>query len=419
MTDTTARVRASVAALDGWVSRNGWAGYDPHDIRGNPVFMFLLQTIRSKPLKVLRRLALTPVVAFESTFPGFARRAFRVPKTINAKGMALFARAYLQLYEVSSDEAYRAKGVECLAWLAANRSPGYDEPGWGYPFNWQSGVVTPAGTPASVVTSAVADAFWTGYRVLGDRSYLAMCEGICRGFLSYLTRDEMADGTICFSYTPLDDFHVHNANLLVAEILTRVGAEVKNQDWVDIGIRAGRYALNEQNPDGSLYYWGRVQDYQCPKCVDHYHSGFEIRCLYGIARNTGRQDFLEAARRYYRFYRECLLSTEGGTVKPKMTPTSFYPVNIHSCAEAILVASTLAGHFEGAAEDLDPVTDWVIANMQTPAGSFAYMRRKRFGKVVVNAFPYMRWAQGWMLLALSHYLLTRHRQHTGTGARAA
>jgi rhamnogalacturonyl hydrolase YesR len=265
--------------------------------------------------------------------------------------------------------------------------------------------VTPPGTPASVVTSAVGDAFWTAYKVLGDARYLDMCAGICRGFLTYLNRDEMQDGTICFSYTPIDDFHVHNANLFVAELLTRVGSETGRQDWIDLGIRAGQYALVEQNPDGSLYYWGRVQDHRCPRCIDHYHSGFEIRCLYGIAKTTGRQDFHDAAMRYYDFYLERLVLRGNGFIMPKMTPSSVYPVNIHSCAESILLAATLYDERSEARELMQPLARWAIDNMQSTTGSFAYMRRRSLGRDVVHDIPYLRWGQGWMLLALSQYLL--------------
>ena len=240
---TRRAVEQSVQSLDRWVSENGWAGFDPHDIRGTKPFMFLLRPIRSVPLKVLRRLALTPLVKFEAASPALARRLFGVRPTINAKGMALFARGYLQLYAASGVERYKARAIECLDWLEANTAPGYDEPCWGYPFDWQSGVVTPANTPASVVTSAVGDAFWTAYKLLNDRRHLATCEGVCRSFLRYLKRDEMPDGTICFSYTPIDDFHVHNANLLVAEFLVRVGTETDNAGWVETGTRAGSYAL--------------------------------------------------------------------------------------------------------------------------------------------------------------------------------
>ena len=406
MTDAARRELAqAIDALDGWVKRNGWSGFDPHDIKGTRLFIFLLQPIRSIPLKVLRRLALAPLLAFDTSAPRLARRLFGVRPTVTAKGMALFARAYLDLYTATGVERHRETALVCLRWLQDNRAPGYDEPCWGYPFDWQSGVVTPANTPASVVTSAAADAFWSAYSVLGEPKYLEVCEGICRFFLKHLNRDDMADGTVCFSYTPIDDFHVHNANLMVAEILIRVGREVGNSEWAQIGIRAGNYALAEQNADGSLFYWGKVQDYQCPSCIDHYHSGFEIRALHSIGKLTGRPEFRSAALRYYDFYRRNLVTPVGDATMPKMTPASVYPVNVHSCAEALMLNAQMSRDVPEARPLLASLLRWILANMQNSDGSFAYMLRRRFGRVVRVEFPYLRWGQAWMLLALAQCLL--------------
>ena len=392
--------------LDAWIGANGWAGFDPHDVRGTKLFMALLRPLNSVPLKVLRRVAIWPLFKAELFAPRALRRLAGVKPAVNAKGMGLFAQGYLQLFQATGDEAYRHRALECLDWLDRNRSAGYTEPCWGYPFDWQSGVVTPAGTPSSVVTTTVGNAYWAAHRILGDGKYLRTCEGICRFFLKYLKRDEMADGNVCFSYTPIDDFHVHNANLMVADFLCRVGTATGEGDWTDMGLRAGGYALTEQNPDGSLFYWGRVQDHMCPSCIDHYHSGFEIRCLYGIARSTGRPDFRAAADRYYGFYlRHFLEPVRNGEMMPRMTPTSAYPVNIHSCAEAILVAATLADDRPEARERLGPVLRWTVRHMQNPDGSFAYMRRKSLGREMVVDMPYIRWGQGWMMLALSQALL--------------
>lgn len=399
-------VKNAVDRLDRWVRSNGWEGYDPHDIRGTRPFLILLQPLRNIPLKIARRAVLTPLLFLERTFPRAARSLFGVKRTINAKGMGLFAKAYLQLYASQGNEKYRESALECLDWLEANPAPGYNEPCWGYPFMWQSGVLTPPNTPASVVTAAVGDAFWTAYKVLGDERYLEICRGISRAFLEYLNRDEMPDGTLCFSYTPIDDFHVHNANLLVAEFISRVGAESNEPEWIDLAIRAGGYALKEQNEDGSLFYWGKIQDHM-GRGIDHYHSGFEIRCLYGLARNTGRTEFHTAASRYYDFYRDRLVERGADFVMPRMTPASVYPVNIHSCSEAILVASTLYDEFPEARADLEPMTKWAIENMQSADGSFAYSRTRALGREVVHSFPYLRWGQGWMMLALSQFLLVK------------
>ena len=383
------------------MSDNGWAGFDPHDVKGSPLFMWLLRPHAGLPRKVVRR----AVFSVERYFPRATRALFGIEPTINAKGMALFARAYLQLFRATGEERYRRKGVECLDWLTAHPSPGYDEPCWGYPFDWQSGVVTPAGTPASVVTSAAADAFWTAWQTLGDEQYLKTCEGICRFFLTRLNQDRMPDGTICFSYTPLDDFHVHNANLMVAEQLVRVGRATGRREWEEIGVRAAAYALKEQNADGSIYYWGRVQDFYAPRTIDHYHSGFEIRSLHAIGQLTERADFREAARRYYAFYLEHLIERSGESVAPKMTPRSFYPVNIHSCAEALVLNATLAAEEPEARRLLQPLVEWVIARMQTDRGYFIYMIHRMLGREVRTTIPYLRWGQAWMMLALSQCVL--------------
>jgi hypothetical protein len=46
------------------------------------------------------------------------------------------------------------------------------------------------------------------------------------------------------------------------------------------------------------------------------------------------------------------------------------------------------------------VLRWAIENLQGPAGFF-YFQRHRFYTIKI---PYMRWAQQWMLYALSLYL---------------
>jgi rhamnogalacturonyl hydrolase YesR len=198
---------------------------------------------------------------------------------------------------------------------------------------------------------------------------------------------------------------VHNANLLVAEFLVRVGRETGRDDWQDAGTRAGRYALNEQNEDGSIYYWGRVQDHFVSRSVDHYHSGFEIRCLHSLAQLTGRADFKEATARYYDFYGAHLVERSDGVVAPKMTPQSLYPVNIHSCAEALILNATLAPTIPEARALVEPLLEWVVAHMQTRDGSFRYMISRVMGWNVRANIPYLRWGQAWMMLALSQCVL--------------
>jgi hypothetical protein len=394
-------VENSIKRNEEWMDINGYSGFDPHDIKGLKLFIYFLKPNHGILIKIIRK----PFFWAIDYFPLTLRKLFRVKKTINAKGMALFARANLNLYIVTKEENYKNKAVECLDWLLANASKGYKNNAWGYPFDWQSGVYTPKGTPACVVCSAVNDAFWQAWIEFKEKKYLQVCEGICHFFIEDLNIDKIDEDTICFSYTPLDRLHVHNANLMIADILIRVGKEVNNQEFVGAGMKAANYAIKEQQINGSIYYWGNDQQFNSPGSIDHYHTGFEIRSLFAIWKHTGLDIYKNAYEKYYKFYLNNFLSKNGIHLFPKMTPNSLYPINIHSCAEAIILNSVLLKCRKEPAEFLDSLTITIINNMQRKDGSFIYMKRKLGPFIIKDTTPYIRWGQAWMYLALSEYLL--------------
>lgn len=404
-------VWSSIVSLDAWLTKNGWAGYDPYDLKGTEIYQRLIS--KGAEISVPGRLLRKALLLFENLFPLAARWTLGVKKQINPKGMGLFASGYLDLYRATKKEEYRDKAVYCLNWLESNHSPGYAGFCWGYPFDWQSVIFIPRGTPSAVVSSVVGDAFWRAYQVLGDQRYLDICESICRFFLDDLNLDQIDPETACFSYTPLDDFHVHNANLFVAEFLIRVGTELDQNEYLQWGKKAVAYALREQNPDGSLFYWGRVQNQNSPDHIDHYHSGFEIRALYQIWKWTADQRIFQAAQRYYRFYLNNLISRTDSSIRPKMKPDALYPVDIHSCAEALLCNTVVSEEFEDARELLPGLSAWILPAMQAKAGWFIYRilgGEKRERRVEI---PYIRWGQAWMLRALAAYYLVLVRERAG------
>ncbi|MFX0198700.1 MAG: hypothetical protein ACFFCW_21470 [Candidatus Hodarchaeota archaeon] len=392
LSEQISSVEQCLARLDNWVSRNGWAGYDPYDLNQHLVLP------ASKPVHfrhLLRRVALIT----EFFFPMIPRWILRIPKEVNAKAMGLFSAGYQILYEITGDGKYLNKAREALTWLGKNPCEGYTGLCWGHPFSWQSRMLIPKHTPTSVITAIVGDAFWRFYRMTGHDTYLDKCKNICEFFLNDLNIDEFGEDKICFSKTPLDHFHIHNGNLFVADFLLKVGKVLQREDYVRTAWKALTYTLSEQNNDGSICYWGRDQDEQCR--IDHYHSGFEIRCLYSIWKSAADERVYNSLKRYYQFYQKNLFTSEG---IPKMTPHALYPVNIHSCAEAILCHSTLAPDFSEAADYLQKCVPWIVKTMQHPKGFFIYMVRKIKGGLQWKLkIPYIRWGQGWMLRALAQY----------------
>jgi len=336
-------VKESIRKLDARVEKNGWAGYDPYDIKRHPWLLKLGSWNRA--LWLVRGGLLLGIEAF----PQASRKLLRVKKEINAKAMGLFASAYLNLYQCHGEGAYFQKARECLEWLEENRSQSCARDCWGYPFDWQSLILIPRNTPSAVVSSICGDAFWDFYKFTGDKKYLDVCQSICEFFINNLNIDCVDDDRLCFSYTPLDGFHVHNANLFAAAFLIKVGKELGQEDFYQYGIKALNYTINAQNEDGSFYYWAPSEKYNISdstlKTIDHYHTGFVLRSLHSIHQNTGEKRVLEALARGYQFYRDNLFEDKRIA---KIRPQSTYPVNIHSCAEAIFCMSVLSDLFPDA-----------------------------------------------------------------------
>ena len=392
----------SIVRLDHWVDRNGWAGYDPFDVRGHPWIVRLL-SIQNRNL-VIRGARFALLKATIDMSPLFWRKFLKVEQQVNPKAMALFASGYLDLYQRLKEDTYLHKASECLEWLEQNKSQGYAGAGWGLPFDWQALVLISRWTPVASVTAICGDAFWDFYKLTGDKKYLDTCQSICEFFLRDLNLDNADSGELCFSYVPVAKFHVHNGNLFVAEFLIRVGKELNHAEFYQQGIKALNYTLNAQNEDGSFYYWSPdvKEAYNIPdsilRTVDHYHTGFVLRSLYSIYKNTNQKKVLNTLTKGYEFYKENLF--EGGAI-PRLYPHSEYPINIHGCAEAILCMSTLSDLFPEALDYAQRAFQWTRNNMQDKDGHFYYLRtRFRLDKT-----PYIRWGQAWMLRALSKLLI--------------
>ncbi|MBD3206694.1 hypothetical protein GF319_10180 [Candidatus Bathyarchaeota archaeon] len=376
--------------LEGWIWKNGFSGYDPYDFRELLIHnKFLKSRIRDSIL-----------VWIDDLFPPLTRRLFNIEPKENAKAVGLLFTAYINLYDVFQERTYLARAKECKEWLLDNLSDGYSGKGWGYPFDWQSKILIPKGTPSAVVTANIGGGFWREYEVTGEENSLKVCEDICRFFVDELNIDRIGNNKICFSYTPLDKFHVHNANLYVAEFLIKVGEELGNNEFIDYGKEAADYSLSEQNSDGSVYYWGNIDSHYKPEHMDHYHTGFELRSLYSIAKITDEKKYLSGFERYYGFYKRNFFSKNGFI---KHTPKSKYPIDIHSCAESILCNSYIKDRFNK--DFVEKLIGRVNSIMLTTEGWYIYKVGRVMGFEIKSKIPYLRWGQSWMLRALSEYLL--------------
>jgi len=395
MTDVFER---SLSQLLEYCRTEGWTGYDPYDALNSPLAHAPLLNNR------FSRTALTQLV---KRSPLNLRPLLRIRKGLNPKGIALAARAVMLIADrtgealpgdLSTIAKSQREGVTSdlqflMNQLSALRNPDYDEACWGYNFDWQSrAFFAPRGTPNAVCTVFAAHACLDWYERTSSETVLDMATGACRFLLNRLNRSCDAAGE-CFSYTPLDHSRVHNVNMLVAELLARTAVVTGIDEYRDMARRSAEYTLSKQRSDGSWAYGEAASQ----AWIDSFHTGFIIVSLRNLIEYLGRDDWREAQNRAYRFYESRFFLADG-------TPGYYHdrsnPHDVHSAAQGVVTFVEMADLMPSAMEMASRVLRWAIENLQDPRGFF-YFQNHRLYTIKIS---YMRWAQTWMLYALSLFL---------------
>jgi hypothetical protein len=378
-------LEAKILKLLAHCRANDWAGYDPYDALNGRLFT-ALPFLNSR----LPRIALTQALKLS---PINVRRLFGVPKTQNPKAIALFLSAFIKLSGIAVVET--GDLVEpMIERLIAMRSQGIPHWCWGYCFPWQTRtIVVPRGAPNLVCTAFVGNALIDAYEQGQKRQCLDMAMSAAQYILDelYWTDGKSIAG---FSY-PLPGLRnqVPNANFLGAALLCRVYRHTREEKFLAPALRVARYSAAKQHADGAWDYGeGRSQ-----RWIDNFHTGYNLCALRSIGRYTGTTEFESCIRRGLDFYRAHFFREDGA---PRYFHNRTYPLDIHSVAQSIITLLTLKDLDSGNVELAHSVFQWATNHMWDKRGFF-YYRVLRFWTIRI---PYMRWAQAWMLLAMSTLL---------------
>jgi len=394
------RLWNSINKLENWLNQNGWAGLDPYTLQDRlDKTAFYKKFGKNRLVKHFCYRAL-------QIYPDYLLPILKPQPEINAKGLGLLALGYLNLYEAKKDKKYLQIAREILKWLIDNQSIGYPGYSWGYPFDWQSEIHIPAGTPSSVVTVTVGYAFLRAHKILNKTDYLPIIRGIAEFISKGLNIFKPAQNEICFSYTPLDDKQVINANLFAGDYLARAAKVLNDENLQQFAQQIYNYTIRCQNPDGSFYYYGPEQEPRPGirhnlKLIDHFHTGFVLRTLQSLSENVNGESKDPIVEKGLQFYLDHLFDG----VIPNYTPNFKYPVNVHSVSEALLTLNQFKA-FPNAKEKLEQFFPWVIKNFQDKSGYF-YYNYFPFRKVRI---AYLRWGQAWIFYALTQLLKNEHSE---------
>jgi hypothetical protein len=378
-------VETVLAKLLAYCRENNWAGYDPYDALNSRAFEVMPFLDSWLP-----RLVLTQVL---KRSPVNFRGLLGIPRTQNAKAIALFLSALLKLSQS------RLSDRESLIQVMINRlidlrSPGVPYWCWGYSFPWQTrNEVVPSGAPNLVCTTFVANALLDAY----DQNRDIRCLDMAKSAAEYIVNElYWTDGgsVSSFSY-PLPSLRVqvHNANFMAAALLCRVYQSTGEARLLTAALQTARCSAAAQRSDGSWYYGEAPSQ----NWIDNFHTGYNLCALQSISKYAATAEFDSCAGRGFEFYRAHFFR-EGGAVT--YFHNRAYPVDIHCIAQSVITLLVFRRFDPGNIQLAQTVLQWAMENMWDDRGFFYY----RVLRSCTIRTSYMRWSQAWMLFAISSFL---------------
>jgi hypothetical protein len=362
-----------------------WAGYDPYDALNSRLF-------RALPFLDFKaaRLGLTQVV---KRSPINLRPLLLVPPSHNPKGLALFLVSLLKLSRAGCLQPERE---QLPAWMVKRllelRSPGVSHWTWGYNFDWQTRfLLVPSGSPNIICTTFVVNALLDWFERTQDGCCL---EAAVSGadFILEVLYWESRETPGCFSYTPLWRSEVHNASLLGAALLCRVARLSGQTKFVEPALKAARNSVAKQHSDGAWDYGESDQPSQ--RWKDNFHTGYNLCALQTIGRETVTEEFDASIGKGLDYYLAHFFREDGA---PKYYHDRVFPVDVHSVSQSVLTLLAFQKVRPEGSALARRVLAWGLDHLWDKRGFFYCQKHPRYTITI----PYMRWAQAWMLLALS------------------
>jgi hypothetical protein len=375
----------SSQALDAWIEKESFRGWDPHDALNSR----LLKSLTFKNRKIGQLW-----VQLLKRSPINFRPLLGIEKDYNPKGMGLFLGTYLRKFSNSHSDVYLKQAQFFLNWLAQNQSLGHSGACWGYNFDWPNrSFFARAGVPTIVNTAFIGLALLDAYKIMKDQTCLDLALSSCEFVLHDLNRLTIEEVGTCLSYTPLDHRFVHNANILGAWLLAEVYALTGEKDLLNMSISCSKFTLHSQAGEGSWPYGISLNE----QWIDSFHTGYVLVGLNRISRLLDLPEIGIGVKLGYRYWQKNLFLENG---LPKYFSNRVYPIDIHVISQAILTYLEFSSEDVSSKEKAINLAKWGIEHFQHPDGFFYYQKNPAY----TIRIPYMRWAQAWMQRALTELL---------------
>jgi len=408
------KVATAVDRFCGWLDQYGETSYDHQSFFASKLGRGAKALYYRRPR--LGTMAVAPMVLCEAFAPAaralfWKRQRLPIADAHYAMGFALLAEIY------ATDKYYR-KAVHFLDVLQETRCRGYEEYGWGYPFDWQTRTGTiKEGTPLITTVPYVYEAFSAVYGIDQNPKWLPIMRSIAEHALKDYRDVEISSDAASCGYTPAPDdpCGVINASAYRAFLLTKAGIELSEPRYLEVARKNLNFVCVSQNADGSWpYSIDGARDF-----VDHFHTCFVLKALAKIEELTGSVQCHKAIDRGISYYVRCLFDACHLPVpfakRPRLT---VYRRELYDYAECINLAVLLHGRFVELDRILPNVVTDLVVRWQKKDGSF----RARQLMLGWDNVPMHRWAQSQVFRSLCFLLaqnLNKSERRTARGTLAS
>jgi len=382
-TPSSAAAREALVALERWGAEREWRGRDPYDALNGSRARLVGRT----PLG--RRI----VIQLAKRSPVDLSTPLGVPRGENANTIGHVLSAYARMPDALGIDA-AARTEWAIERLEALRSPGYEEPCWGYHFDVETRYFFYSReTPNTIATAFAGHGLLDAAENRGSERAAALAEGVGEFFMRRIAATTDPGGAGAFlGYFPGDRTPIHNASLLAASVLARLAArDPARTDFAERARDAVAYAVAHQRPDGSWPYSEGPDG--MGDWVDNFHTGYVLDALLRCGESLGSGEALAAWERGLTLFAERLVDPDGA---PRFTLERRFPIDGQCVAQSIDTFSRASNRHPERLADAERVLAFGLGRMRRSDGAFHFQRQRRF----VNRAPHVRWVQAPMLSAL-------------------
>jgi len=260
--------------------------------------------------------------------------------------------------------------------------------------------------PNTLLTSLAGKAFISLYDMTGDPFWLSKAEQLANFFTEKNTYSEMLPDTICYRYFLNNEvLLVHNANTSVASFLALLSTKSVTQRSIyqELALKATQFTIKEQFKNGGFPYFSQFDERYAPHIVDNYHTGFVICDLIDVYESLKYDVVLSSVKVALNFY----LSFFKKCGAPRFNIVKQYPINIHNISQGIITFTRARSYIDNSQEIINKIINYAFSHLRSADGLFFY---EISFPGIINKALFLRWNQGWMLYALSLYMLLKNNE---------